>query len=250
MAETGIGRFPGNLDPRAEEFRPRNPGNQLVLYPPPPPPPQVFYPYASPYPSISEVQVMPFCDAVGYPTTHTQQFQAPPSAVLTPPSSSAATRALVLSLVPTEASETSVRRELEVFGEVRGVQMERLTSDGIVTVYFYDLRHAETALREIREQHMHHQTRLRDHYASNYSLLIMRNNSTGPDNWVLPPPPPPASPSARGLISGRAVWAQFVIPTSNAVPDGHNQGTIVIFNLDPEVTTSTLKDIFQQFGML
>ena len=260
MAETGIARFPGNLDPGAEEFRPRHPSttsNQLVIFPPPPPPPpQVYYHYAPPYPPITEVQVMPFCDGVGYTG---QQFPAPPAqlpmavqvavpASASPPSSAAATRAVVLSSVPREASETSVRRELEAFGEVRGVQMARLTADGIVTVHFYDLRHAETALREIRDQHMQHQNRLRNHYSSTCSLLMMQNSpAAAAAASLLPPPPVP--PPALGLISGRPVWAQFVIPPSNAVPDGHNQGTVVIFNLDPEVTASTLKDIFQEFGI-
>ncbi|XP_015894490.3 protein terminal ear1 [Ziziphus jujuba] len=262
MDETGIVRFPGSLDPRAEEFRPRNPSgsNQLTLYtttpppaPPPPPPPQVYYPYGSPYPPISEVQVLPFCDGGGvggYPgfSSPTAYVSLSPAAVASvrpavppPPASAVATRALLLSSVPRELSETMIRKELECFGEVRGVQMEKVC-DGMATVHFYDLRHAEIALREIRDQHMQQQTRLRNHYAA----LFMHNSPSDDHNFTavsLPMPPP-----ARGLIAGCAVWAQFVIPASNAVPDGHNQGTIVIFNLDSEVTASSLKDIFQAFG--
>ncbi|KAF3431150.1 hypothetical protein FNV43_RR25880 [Rhamnella rubrinervis] len=251
MAETGIGRFPGSLDPRAEEFRPRNhsSSNQVALYatPPLPPVPPLYYPYASPYPPISEVQVLPFCDgAVGYPQF---SFSSPtayvsPATVAVcppiPPASSVATRSLLLSSVPSDASESAIRMELEAFGEVRGVQLEKLC-DGIVTVHFYDLRHAEMALREIRDQHMQQQSRLRNHYAA----LVIQNSSCEEHNLAasLPLPLP-----ARGLISGHAVWAQFVIPATNAVPGGQNQGTIVIFNLDLEVTTSILIDIFQAFG--
>lgn len=245
MDETGIARFPGSLDPRAEEFRPRNPSgsNQLALYTPTPPPAQVYYPYATPYPPISEVQVLPFCDGgAGYPVFPSPAaYVSPARPAVPPPAWAVATRALVLSSVPSDASETMIRKELEAFGEVRGVELEKLC-DGIATVHFYDLRHAEIALREIRDQHMQQQTRLRNHFAA----LFMHNSPSDGHNLAvasLPMPPP-----ARGLIAGCAVWAQFVIPASHAVPDGHNQGTIVIFNLDSEVTASTLKNIFQAFG--
>lgn len=241
MGETGIVRFPGNLDPRAQEFRPRNPNNQaqLALFSPlPQAVPQVYYPYAASDLQV-QVQVVPFCEgAVGYGC---QLAAAPPAYVCAPgvriqaavpASSSAATRTLVLSSVPCDVSEGTVRRELEGFGEVRGVQMERIR-EGIVTVHFYDLRHAEEALCAIRDQHMQHQTRLRNHYYTSCSTT------------VLPPLPPPA----RGLIAGRTVWAQFSIPSpTHAVREGHNQGTIVIFNLDSQVSKAALKEIFETFG--
>ncbi|KAF2292809.1 hypothetical protein GH714_029143 [Hevea brasiliensis] len=244
MGETGIVRFPGSLDPRAQEFRPRNnPNNvnftqQMPLFGPPPLTPlhQVYYPYSP--------QAVPFNDGggvVGY-----LQYPAAPSPVAyagtvmpLPPQSAAPTRTLVLSSVPTDVSEWMIRRELEVFGEVRGVEMDRIC-DGIVTVHFYDLRHAEKALKEIREQHMQQQSRLRNLFAAlerSYGFLGLVEN-------LLAPPPP----AARGLIAGCAVWAQFIIPSCNAVPEGHNQGTIVVFNLDPNVSTSSLKEIFQALG--
>ncbi|KAG9148917.1 hypothetical protein Leryth_022074 [Lithospermum erythrorhizon] len=63
----------------------------------------------------------------------------------------------------------------------------------------------------------------------------------------LSPPPPPA---ARGLVSGRVVWAQFTFPLISKIPDGTNQGTLVIFNLDPLVSSTTLQHIFQDFGQV
>ncbi|PNT14852.3 hypothetical protein POPTR_010G051100v4 [Populus trichocarpa] len=240
MEETGFVPFPGNLDPRAQEFRPRH--NNLQDFttkfppfgpPPPPPPPQlpqllhqVYYPYTP--------QAVPFCDFVGFTQYH---HHVPPmyDTVGTPlplPPTGAPTRTLVLSSVPSDVSETLIRRELEVFGEVRGVQMERV-GDGIVTVHFYDLRHAERALREIREQHMLHQARLRNLFIQNCESLSLN---------IAPPPP------ARGLIAGCVVWAQFIIPSCKAVPDGQNQGTLVVFNLDPNVSTRCLKETFQAFG--
>ncbi|KAF9673392.1 hypothetical protein SADUNF_Sadunf10G0019300 [Salix dunnii] len=236
MEETGFVRFPGNLDPRAQEFRPRHNNLQdftpeLAPFVPPPPPPsqllnQVYYPYTP--------QAVPVCDFVGFTQYH---HHVPPvydsvGPPLPLPPTGAPTRTLVLSSVPTEVTETLMRRELEVFGEVRGVQMERV-GDGMVTVHFYDLRHAERALREIREQHMLHQARLRNLFIQNCESLSMN---------IAPPPP------ARGLIAGCVVWAQFIIPSCKAVPDGQNQGTLVVFNLDPDVSTRCLKEIFQAFG--
>ncbi|PPD71481.1 hypothetical protein GOBAR_DD31621 [Gossypium barbadense] len=205
MGETGTVRFPGNLDPSAQEFWPA----QNVVCQPQFPlyrPPQLYYPYA-----------------------------ASPTLPLPPPTA-AASRALVLTLVPCDVSESKVRKELEVFGEVRGVQMERVR-EGIVTVHFYDLRYAEKALKEIREQHMQEQARVRDQYTA-----AATGCEPGVSNACVP------LPSARGLIAGRPVWAHFTIPASNAVPEGNNQGTVVVFNLDTAVSISQLKDIFQAYG--
>ena len=240
MGETGASRVPGNLDPTAQEFRPSNPylQNQMPFFVPT----QIFYPYPS-----TELQLMPFCEGpVGYP-----QFAASPvyaghvvgnSSLSLPPwqLSAAPTRTLLLSSVPTDVSEATVRRELEAFGEVRSVQTERVC-DGIVAVSFYDLRHAQAGLTEIREQHMQQQSRLRKHYDS----LLTQNLASQVESLPTPQPPP-----ARGHIAGRAVWAQFMMPTTGSSPDGHNQGTIVIFNLDLEVSTNNLRDIFETFGRI
>ncbi|KAJ4972916.1 hypothetical protein NE237_006090 [Protea cynaroides] len=257
MEENRILRFPGHLDPQAQEFRPRtsSPPNQISLLQPP----QMYYPFPSSTSCPSKatttggIPVIPtFYSAnmsMGYHQslpasspyfTPTRSNQPPPPPSTLPPPSPTPTRALLLSSVPTEVSETLVRRELEVFGEVRSVQMERL-QDGIVTVHFYDLRHAQAALAEITEQHMQQQSRLRQHYAALQKQQI--NLSFGFENFSPPLPPP-----APGLIAGRAVWAQFTLPGKTICPDGHNQGTLVVFNLDLEVSTCKLKEIFEAFG--
>ncbi|KAK0574606.1 hypothetical protein LWI29_026119 [Acer saccharum] len=260
MGETGFVRFPGNLDPTAQEFRPRNPENNPTQFTVFRPPPQIYYPYAVPppppplpltplYPS-NDVQVLPFgdvgCSGGGgysaYPP-HPAYVSTSTAHLPLPPPSAAATRTLVLSSVAGDISESIVRRDLEVFGEVRGVQMERVL-DGIVTVHFYDLRHAEKALKEIREQHMQHQNRLRNYYCA----LMVQNSGCDVESLSLSSSAAPLPPLARGLVAGRAVWAQFMIPASNAVPEGNNQGTIVVFNLDSGVSSSSLKDVFQAFG--
>ncbi|KAJ1422700.1 Terminal EAR1-like, RNA recognition motif 3 [Sesbania bispinosa] len=97
---------------------------------------------------------------------------------------------------------------------------------GIVTVHFYDLRHAQNAFTAIRNQHMH--------CASFFN---------SPPQFYSAPPPPPV-----GLVAGRPVWAHYVIPASNTLLNGHNQGTVVVFNLDIDVSTENLRQIFEPFG--
>ncbi|CAA0814110.1 terminal EAR1-like 1 [Striga hermonthica] len=208
MAEPGFSRFPGHhLDPAAQEFFPTA---TLIYYPyPPPPPPGYARPPQFPPPP-------------------------PPPPASLPPPSPAPSRTLLLSMVPASVSESAVRRELEVFGDVRAVQMER-RREGLVTVHFYDVRDAQSALAAVQEQHMQQQYRLGRHYEA-----VFHNS------MVAPPPLPPQS--ARGLIQGRVVWAQFTAPVTSLLPDGNNQGTLVIFNLDPHLPAAYLTRIFEAFG--
>ncbi|KAM3358567.1 protein terminal ear1 [Capsicum galapagoense] len=227
MDENGM--IHGNLDPRAQEFIPRYPfiqphsnnnSNSLPVLPN-----QFYYPYSCPTPPPPPYHLPP-----AYVSAN------PPMATpVLPPPSSMCTRTLLLCMVPVDVSESIIRRDLEVFGDVRAVQMGRIR-EGIVTVHFYDLRHAQAALMEIQQQHMQQQMRLRRHYYDTLNPISMP--------LIVPPLPPPA----RGLISGRAVWAQFTFPVTSALPDGNNQGTLVIFNLASETSTASLRDIFQAFG--
>ncbi|XP_071721940.1 protein terminal ear1 homolog [Rutidosis leptorrhynchoides] len=267
MEDTGSVRFSAALDPRAQEFWPLHQLShpQLIPFyaPPPPhqPPLQIFYPYTSaplsPFQPQNDVLALPFSYPPSQPpfatpapnyfeNHHHHHLQTPPAV---PQPAVISTRALVLTYVPTDASESLIRRELEVFGEVRGVQMEKVR-DGIVTVHFYDLRHAERALREIREQHIPQHCRDRNQLysaaPSTSSLMVMTHpllNSSG-INVV----GAPQQQLARGLIAGHAVWAHFTIPASNAVPGGSNQGTIVVFHLDDGVSSGYLRDVFSAFG--
>lgn len=229
----------GNLDPRAQEFTPTYPFNQphnnnnnfLPVHPN-----QFYYPYSCPPPPVQlPLPPPPYGEVAAVPLLRPAYVSTNPPlpTPILPPPSSMSTRTLLLCMVPVDVSESIIRRDLEVFGDVRAVQMGRVR-EGIVTVHFYDLRHAQAALMEIQQQHMQQQMRLRRHYYES----INNHNS-------LPPLPPPA---ARGLISGRAVWAQFSFPVASALVDGNNQGTLVIFNLAPQTCTDTLIDIFQAFG--
>ncbi|XP_057431434.1 protein terminal ear1 homolog [Lotus japonicus] len=162
--------------------------------------------------------------------TNTNHIPIIPLAV-TPPAklSTSPTRSLLLTPVPL-TTESALRRDLEPFGDVRAVQMEHLRH-GIVTVHFYDLRHAEAAFTAIRTLHMHCASFFSHHPHLYYYTAVH---------------PPPA-----GLIAGRAVWAHYVVPTpSAALPDAHNQGTLVVFKLSPDVSTQNLRRVFEPFGAI
>eukprot|EP00256_Glycine_max_P052708 XP_014619144.1 protein terminal ear1 [Glycine max] len=170
MGETGIIlSFPGNLDPRAEEFRPNTINIQCQWYPLPPP-----LPLPLPIP-------------------------------LPPPNlTTSSTRSLLLTPVPL-TSHSALRAELQAFGDIRALQTEALRH-GILTVHFFDLRHAQSAFAAIRSMQLHFH-------------------------------PNP------GLLS-----AHYVLPNSNSLPDSHNQGTLVIFNLHPNLSSDQLRRLFQPFG--
>ncbi|CAH8361053.1 unnamed protein product [Eruca vesicaria subsp. sativa] len=225
--------FAGNLDPRAQEFLPLNPISSRFYYPytSPPPPPSYGL-------SQTDPRVFTFFNLPPHPMMFPPPSPPPPPprlcfngvSAVSPPSNSP-TRSLSLVYVPRDVTESTVRRDLEVFGDVRGVQMERI-SEGIVTVHFYDLRDAKRAVREICGRHMQHQERLGG------------GSKVGKSVWTSP------SSSARGFVSGRPVWAHFVVPATNALPGGCNQGTLVIFNLDPDVSSTALRQIFHVYGSI
>ncbi|XP_004239491.2 protein terminal ear1 homolog isoform X1 [Solanum lycopersicum] len=227
MENNGI--IHGNLDPRAQEFTPTYPFNNNFL---PVFPNQFYYPFSCPPPPHPPP---PYADVAPVPLLRPAYLSANPPVPtpILPPPSSMSTRTLLLCMVPVDVSESIIRRELEVFGDVRAVQMGRVR-EGIVTVHFYDLRNAQTALMEIQQQHMQQQMRLRRHY---YEFIENQNS--------IPPVPPP---TARGLIAGKAVWAQFTFPVTSALVEGNNQGTLVIFNLSPQTSADSLFHLFQAFG--
>lgn len=231
MEDSRLFPFAGNLDPRAQEFIPLNPTSSGFYFPftPPSPLPPPLHP-------SSEPRVFTFFNIPPHPVMFSPPPSQPPpsppqrpcfngvsAAQRLPPPSNSPTRSLSLISVPRDVTESTVRRDLEVYGDVRGVQMERI-SEGIVTVHFYDIRDAKRAVREVCGRHMQQQAR-------------------GGSVWSSP-----STSSARGFVSGRPVWAQFVVPATSAVPGGCNQGTLVIFNLDPEVSSITLRQIFQVYG--
>ncbi|RWV90100.1 hypothetical protein GW17_00047720 [Ensete ventricosum] len=211
----GVARMEGGgrgnpLDPAAAEFYPVAGqfalGHPQIYYSCPPPPPL----------------------AVALPVFHHQQPQQVEMAT------AAGTRAVALSMVPRHVGEAEVRAGMEAFGGVRAVELGLLAADGVVTVHFYDLRSAEAAVAEVREQHARRHARI--------------EYGGAPGNWVPPwlyRSPELGGGSGQGTIAGYAVWAQFAASSL----EEPNQGSIVVLNSDPRVSFATLRDIFEPFGI-
>ncbi|ERN13685.1 protein terminal ear1 [Amborella trichopoda] len=144
-----------------------------------------------------------------------------------------ATRTLLLSSVPVDASEGALRRELEVYGPLRALHMERVR-EGLVVVHYYDLRHAQRALAEIQAQHVAHQARIAMWHRATVA-------GQGFGHGV-------GQGQGHGVIFWRGVWAQYVGAGWGGGREGENQGTLVVFNLAEEVTMGNLKEIFEAFG--
>ncbi|RZC61557.1 hypothetical protein C5167_023312 [Papaver somniferum] len=239
--------FHGSLDPRAQEFIPRITCQFTLVQP------HVYFPYPSSHHVPSTLYFTPPSPPLHAPPPPPQ----PPLMVLPPPPTTtfSATRSLLISLVPREVNEEVLRGELGVFGEIRGVEMQRLIQEGNVIVHFFDVRHAQSALAELQGKHIQLQSKLTQgqHYQPNNTInpffvpspsWVIENKSTSVvHRHVLPHYQP-------GLIAGRTVWAEFTLPTmiTSCLVDGHNQGTIVLFNLVISVSTAQLKAIFQVFG--
>ncbi|XP_057816679.2 protein terminal ear1 homolog [Cryptomeria japonica] len=126
-------------------------------------------------------------------------------------------RSLLLSLVPTEFSDHQIHQELLVWGPIRALHLEA-KHDGMVTVDFYDLRHANQALFDIRQQYM----------------MLSKSLESGALQQ-------PFSYCWR-FMEGRLIWAQYAEPTAE------NQGTLVIFNVDTAISDDNILSIFQHYG--
>jgi hypothetical protein len=158
---------------------------------------------------------IPLTIAVGVP------YPYPPYAVTPPPHlSPIPTRSILLSPVP-PTPESILRKDLGAFGEVRAVNTDSFRH-GIITAHFYDLRHAETAFTAIRTHHVH---------------CVSFFNPLSHHQFYSAPPPPP------GLVAGVPLWAHYVHA------DAENQGTLVLFNVDDNVSANHLRRVFEPFGI-
>ncbi|WOK94520.1 hypothetical protein Cni_G03224 [Canna indica] len=217
----------GNLlDPAAAEFYPALAASQFALAPP-----QIYYTYPPPPPPLP-----PPPPVMAVPVFHLQQPQQVEMATPAPPVATN-TRAVVLSMVPRHVGEAEVRTDMEAFGGVRAVEMGALTAEGVVTVHFFDLRSAELAVAEVREQHA------RIHSRIGYGAP---GASGGGENWAAPWlwHTPVLGGGGRGTIAGQPVWAQFAASTL----DDPNQGSIVVLNSDTSISFIALREIFEPFG--
>ncbi|OAE18552.1 hypothetical protein AXG93_1923s1080 [Marchantia polymorpha subsp. ruderalis] len=190
---------------------------------------------------------------IGSPTGNMPGFSVPPPLT----GREHVSRALLLSGVPIDLPDMKLRHELEQWGLVRALGLER-RQEGQVTVHYYDLRHAKEALRDVQQQHLLQQQRMQQKFQQlqkqRPGVVHMPNNDLELDKQQDvyndgQRDEDSAQPAARGLIGGKAVWAQYAGPLgSPAGPDHHNQGTLVVFNLDADLPLDELRAAFEAHG--
>lgn len=175
-------------------------------------------------------------------------------------------RAILLNGVPHSMTDEQLKVEMGKWGDVRTVVSD-LKNSGLVTVNFYDLRCAKDALRDIQQQHLCKQQRMQQQYqlsqkqrgaASSSSSrdhldMAYERQDSGKHSDVLAEHNIGSSSISaapgKGLISGVVMWAQYTLPIGAAAgPDGMNQGTLVVFNLDVDTTMEQLKSVFEAYG--
>lgn len=208
----------GNLlDPSAQEFYPSLPSPVAPVPVLPPPFPQFYYPPPPVLPPPAEYV---------RPTWVTDD--------------AVPTRGVVLSMVPRHVTEHDVLSALDCFGAVRAVDMSALGTDGIVTVHFYDLRSAQAAFTEVRDQHVRQQSRLGQLYGVPVPVAP----------WDWPEVATGSAATGRGLICGQAVWAHFAVGGVELGIDDSNQATLVVISpLPAGISLHTLRETFEAFGM-
>ncbi|KAI5065430.1 hypothetical protein GOP47_0020125 [Adiantum capillus-veneris] len=149
-------------------------------------------------------------------------------------------RALVISGVPPSLDVSHLHQELEQWGHVRAFHADRL-SQGILSVQFFDLRASRQALRDMQNQHLIRQHRFQQH-------LHAQNGMQFQGRVVLSGANEDSASVSRGLLCGTVVWAQYVASSSVPCPDGHNQGTLVLFNVDADLVLQELQKVFEKYG--
>ncbi|CAK9216999.1 unnamed protein product [Sphagnum troendelagicum] len=166
-------------------------------------------------------------------------------------------RALLLNGVPIDMDEHQLKKEMEEWGPVRALGMER-QHEGLVTVHYYDLRHTKEALGDIQQQHLWHQQRMQRRFQRQRSGGPHLHGESGYDRQDRGKHADRALDEAacdlglattRGLIAGKVMWAQYTSPSGAfAGPDALNQGTLVVFNLDADMPLDKLKAVFEEYG--
>ncbi|CAK9273033.1 unnamed protein product [Sphagnum jensenii] len=257
------------LDPNAREYTPP-PQSLCAAALAPVLPPAGQHPYAA-----ASVAIQPFI-SMGCPT---MTFSGNNSLASTQqPSVSGrehVSRALLLNGVPSDMDEHQLKQEMELWGPVRAMGMERI-KEGLVIVHYYDLRHTKEALADIQQQHLWYQQRMqrqlqrqqqhrcsaaglssslpsesRHHDRQERAAAKHAENRGGPDDsssWG-GGDVQGVTTTTRGLIAGKVMWAQYTVAVGAAAgADGLNQGTLVVFNLDAEMSLETLQAAFEKYG--
>ncbi|KAH7684932.1 Protein Mei2 essential for commitment to meiosis and related proteins protein [Dioscorea alata] len=216
----------GSLDPKAEEFYP---SFSFALAAQPMVPPQFYIQY--------------------------QQAPAPAAAAAVPGQyvmtgqmveEEEGRRGVEVSFVPRGVSVEMVRVAMEEFGGVRAVEMGGVGEEGKVIVHFYDLRSAQAAVVEIREQHVRQQLRLGQQYGvvpGGWGAAAATVEQAGVVYWMYGGGG--GMSGGRGLIGGQAVWANF----TDKELDGPNQGSLCILNAGGQgLSLDAIRQVFESFG--
>eukprot|EP00898_Chlorokybus_atmophyticus_P008854 jgi/Chlat1/8970/Chrsp94S08264 len=206
------GAMPSPLPP-AYHFVPLSPNGPL------PPSPMYSFPY----------QLPPHWDMQMAPPLLPWEGQAPGAM---PPSPSAnahsprvhTSRSLLLLGVPATTSPEDLRKVVDDFGSIRALQTDQLAQGGVAVVHFHDLRHAQEAMKGLRTRLEAEWQQLEVHYTVVLGPLDSAERS---DHQA-------ASPSDGGAGGFPSDW--------------HNQGTLVIFNLDAAVGNAELHAAFALHG--
>ncbi|CAM6026231.1 unnamed protein product [Sphagnum balticum] len=221
------------LDPNAREYTPP-PQSLCAAALAPVLPPAGQHPYAP-----ASMVIQPFI-SMGCPT---MTFSGNNSLASTQqPSVSGrehVSRALLLNGVPSDMDEHQLKQEMELWGPVRAMGMERI-KEGLVIVHYYDLRHTKEALADIQQQHLWYQQRMQRQLQRQQQHHC---SAAGSSSSL------PMTTTTRGLIAGKVMWAQYTVAVGAAAgADGLNQGTLVVFNLDAEMSLEMLQAAFEKYG--
>lgn len=104
-------------------------------------------------------------------------------------------------MVPRHVTEHDVFSAMECFGAVCAIDVSSLGTDGIVTVHLNDLRSAQAAFTEVREQHVRQQSQLGQLYLYGSPMAVTQ--------WGWPEASTSSGAMGSGLICGEAIWAHF-----------------------------------------
>lgn len=171
-------------------------------------------------------------------------------------------RAILLNGVPSSMTDEQLKIEMGEWGDVRIVVSDQ-KHQGLVTVNFFDLRCAKEALRDIQQQHLNKQQRMQQQFQLSqkqrgtpcssslreYTDAAYDRQDAAKHSDLHTECIGSSSISGKGLINGVVMWAQYTLPIGAAAgPDGMNQGTLVVFNLDVDTTMEHLKSVFEAYG--
>lgn len=224
----------GSLDPKAEEFYP---SFSFALAAQPMVAPQFYIQYQQPAAPPATAAVPGQYVMTGQMVEEEEEEEE-------------GRRGVEVSFVPRGVSVEMVRVAMEEFGGVRAVEMGGVGEEGKVTVHFYDLRSAQAAVVEIREQHVRQQLRLGQQYGvvpGGWGGAVTAAEQAGVVYWMYGSGGGGGGMSGgRGLIGGQAVWANF----TDKELDGPNQGSLCILNAGGQgLSLDAIRQVFESFGI-